>query len=613
MPKKKAKTELRPLKGGVRERRFLVFDLESKDGDSQKGGFTRPFLAACYDGRSYVSWYGEHCLRSALGFILRPEYSGHYIYAHYGGGFDYLHFLPLLLELPGTFEVELVPVASTIQAIRVTRGRYKWTFLDSFKLIPTKLEDAAKTFKVEHLKEEGFDYDTHETDPSWERYLKADCFALYAVLERFHAIIEQELGGEVGVTLASTSMLTFRRGYLRTAIQRCKEHHAFVREGYYGGNTQMFVREARGLRCYDINSSYPYAMLGPVPVSHHRSYRGKPSRQFLETTIGFVRANVQWAAHPYPNLPHRSPQGKLLYPIGEFSGVWCHEELLLAESMGAEVEWREGEWFNASDVLADYMRELYAYRVPTRPDFDEGVAKVAKDLGNSCYGKFGQNPERQLIVLRSDEEDFPDGCIAANDDDDCRVFFKPQVSDADYIIPQIAATITARARCNLQGYINRAHAMGGIVAYCDTDSIMTTADLSAFVGPELGQLKDEGHGHTYRGKFVQPKLYCLTDEQTGEDKVRMKGFRYADKRRADRALFDRATSGERYDEELKRTVLGDTIVTEELEKLGALAAAGFKRGPLKREVKKTILNWDTKRVWLPDGTSLPPTLSIDDE
>lgn len=595
--------ELSPLTACIKPRRFLVVDIETKDGDTQDAGFTRPFLAGFFDGTSYIDWYGEHCLRRLLRHLLSPTYSGTYIYAHNGGGFDYLHLLPLIAELPETFDIEIVPVASTIQALRIKRGRYNWTFLDSYKLIPAGLEKAGKALKVEVTKEEGFDYNTPETDERWRRYLETDCRSLYQIIERFHRIIEDELGGEVGMTLASTSMKTFRRSYLKAPIQRAKHTHEFVRQGYYGGNTQMFVRHAEGLHCYDINSSYPYAMLGRVPVAYERAYDGKPPEQFLQHSIGFVAATVHWpyriaSVRPlseYPCLPWRAPQHKLIYPAGTFSGVWMHEELLLAEEMGAHVEWQGGHWFHGQAVLADYMRTLYSYRDPTSPNYDETVSYVAKLLANSCYGKFGQNTIREKIILIAEDADFPLDARAANDDDNCRVFYMTEESDADYIIPQIAATITARARINLQRFINLAAERGGIVAYCDTDSILTTADLSDHCGPELGKLKDEGHGNTFTGHFLQPKLYKLTNEQTGEVKVRMKGFR-----KADEDTFERARRGE-------------TIVRQELEKLGALAQAGFKRGPLMREVKKSIKSVDTKRHWWPDGTSSPIVLNGEED
>lgn len=50
---------LKPLTGDAKRKRVAVFDIESKDGDTQKAGFTRPFLAAFYDGEQCVSFRND--------------------------------------------------------------------------------------------------------------------------------------------------------------------------------------------------------------------------------------------------------------------------------------------------------------------------------------------------------------------------------------------------------------------------------------------------------------------------------------------------------------------------------------------------------------------------
>ena len=624
---RKVKDTLDPLTRARRKRSYVVLDIETKDGAPgtrlQARGFTRPFLAGVFDGTTYLDWYGDKCLKRMLDYLIRPEYSGSYFYAHNGGGFDYLHLLPLLAAKEGPFQVEIIPVASTIQAIRVTRGRYRWTFLDSYKLIPASLEKAGKALGTDLRKQEGFDYDTPEDDPRWKEYLELDCRALYEIIGKFHNIIEDELGGEVGVTLASTSMLTFRRGYLKAPIQRCIPTHEFVRKGYYGGNTQMFRREVTGLHCYDINSSYPAAMLGPVPVAYHREFFGKPAAQFQSNTVGFVRAVVTWPKEVlYPSLPFRGLGGKLLYPGGRLEGVWCHEELLLAEEMGAQVLWLEGQWFHAAPVLRGYMEKLYSYRDPRSPAYNETLSFVAKLLGNSCFGKFSQHLVREKILILKPGEDYPvqtDKTIPkprqAVGGDDCLVWYVYERSDADYIIPQIGATITARARIQLQRAINEAHRRGGVVAYCDTDSIMTTANLSDWVGQDLGQLKDEGQGATFTGTFAQPKLYRLINERTGRHVHKMKGFTQAYEGQLAEGPGNRRLTSEEAEDMNKalfsKVMKGEAIYRQKLEKMGRLASLGFSRGPMMREVMKTMRSHDTKRQWHEDGSSSP--LILDEE
>src|SRR5690606_12945558 len=119
---------LAPLTAPVRRRRYLVTDIETKGDDPEGGwysstidrverrvqpaGFTRPFMVGLYDGEEFRITKGERCIADALDAILRRKYAGWYIYAHNGGRFDFLHFLPVLREMGWDFE--LITVGSSI-------------------------------------------------------------------------------------------------------------------------------------------------------------------------------------------------------------------------------------------------------------------------------------------------------------------------------------------------------------------------------------------------------------------------------------------------------------------------------------------------------------------
>ena len=94
------------------------------------------------------------------------------------------------------------------------------------------------------------------------------------MLERAHDIVEQEFGGEMGLTAPATAMKTFRRVYLKESIRRDTHTHGFVRLGYFGGRTEWLIPEGRFLSYYDINSSYPDAMTKPMPSTSLASWYG---------------------------------------------------------------------------------------------------------------------------------------------------------------------------------------------------------------------------------------------------------------------------------------------------------------------------------------------------
>lgn len=272
---------LEPLPEGCKRKKFGTIDLESKDGDTQRAGFTRPFFAGFYDPQrlDYESfrnephlakraWEDRHsdpggCIDKLLSVILTKRYRKYVFYAHNGGKFDFLFLLRWLREHSDEFIHEIVPIQSSIQVIRVwprgedpdVRSKLSWEFHDSLKILPMSLKKAGETFKVKAGKIE-HDLHMHEDSSLWDAYMKQDCLLLATVVSMAIDKVEQ-LGGEMAMTLPATSMKLFRKKYLgkdgvpeKIARFRhwddCKSPatcggcaHEWVRQSYYGGRTEM--------------------------------------------------------------------------------------------------------------------------------------------------------------------------------------------------------------------------------------------------------------------------------------------------------------------------------------------------------------------------------------
>lgn len=613
---------LRPLRGKPKRVKFAVVDIESKDGLwtdqelSQEPGFTRPFLAGYYDGEQFLSFRGPDAIERMVAFLLDPARDGWRYYAHFGGSFDWLHFLPEIVKTG--YHFELLTVSSSIQMLTVKRKadshRKGWAFLDSYKLIPIGLGKATKAFNVATPKMQ-FDLKTHEDDPGWDEYNRIDNVGLYEVLVRFHELVEERLGGEVGVTTASTSMRTFRRKYQKAPIYRHKRHHEFFRQAYYGGRVERIVGEMDGLHYYDFNSAYPYVMQAAMPIGKLYTCEGTP---FAATTgagtrIGFAHVSVRYPEDiNFPVLPYRH-NGRLCFPVGHFSGVWSAAEIYEAEEQGAEITWNKSVWIDSGPIFAEMVDELYQYRDKSRPGYDAGLAQTVKILLNSLYGKWGMNTEREKIIFLEEDQEPPEGAKPCDPfDPDCRLWLVKELVDAPYIAPQVAAHITALSRLHLHRLIITAEELGQ-VAYYDTDSVLTTADLSSLCSSKLGGLKDEGLGLTYKGVFLQPKLYSLEANESdalalppqnlaalaGVSAEEAAVWIAAGSIPPDKAYFLRklVMKGykERNAEAFDNVRNGGIISYKSLEKIGALARVGFKRGPQMRMVTRQIRKSDEKR------------------
>jgi len=692
---------LEPLSGAVKRKKFAVFDIESKHEGTQRAGFTTPFLLGAYDplGHDYQEFRNEPHLAKRpwqerywspggvidkyLNYILQPTFNGYNIYSHNGGSFDELFLLKWLRLHHDEFDFSIVPVQSTIQKLEVWRRpeheedaiRYRWNFLDSMKLLPMGLERACETFGLPGKEKQ--DLHLPENDPSWSSYLRRDCLALAEVLEKTHDLIEHKLKGEVGMTAPSTSMKLYRRRFLGkggcpSRIPRLAHYphcttkdtctgcaHEWIRQSYYGGRTEVFRLGGENLHYYDINSSYVAAMRETMPAGDRlieQTYRP----ELYEKYAGFVQCSVEIPETcDIPPLPYRSPAGKLIFPVGKFSGCWSVEELRLLEDPavnGKITNVVQAIWFKRKPLFVEMVDELWKLRDKSLPGFDEGLSALAKLMGNSLYGKFGMKQDRTQVVFATsdckegacilcsepatDEGQLCKGCEGskpAMDTPDADVWYQKQHVDAPYIIPQIAAHITALARVRLWRFMQLVVSRGGRIYYSDTDSVIT--DIAMESSSELGAFKDEYPGVKLRGAFIQPKVYMLEAEggfpdkkkpveKWDQSKVTMKGFprdmrtkenlealiRGSKLTKAQRRACDNdehvwthlsADEGK----ESKRCEVCGTLGFTRLEKVRTLARVGFHRGPQMVGVKKSFKSTYDKRVLYADGSTSPLVLN----
>lgn len=351
---KESSVLLRRLGGAIKGRRFATIDIEARQ-------WVHAYAVGFYDGKEYVDFIGEGtCIKSAIDHVLQPQYAGTWIYAHNGGNYDFLFFVRRLLErdMKRRFRVEVTPVGSTVICIEVHErelGEHlsgcdtpscpgcetkrlrsgpdlKWTFVDSVRLMPLPLDDLGETFAIGRKVELHMSYDDlarEENRKLMRDYLRKDCVLLYEALTRMQKVING-LGGQVGITLPSTSLDLWRRRYLREDIftnrhfrdcpewgkeyakgkapkERCRNClHKFIRRSYFGGRSEIFrmafvsqewteaaarelassktprarkkelreqLKAVEGVevlkgpaKLYDINSHYPACMLEGMPI-----------------------------------------------------------------------------------------------------------------------------------------------------------------------------------------------------------------------------------------------------------------------------------------------------------------------------------------------------------
>lgn len=305
------------------------------------------------------------------------------------------------------------------------------------------------------------------------------------------------------------------------------------RRGYYGGRCEIFSFGVFPESFYyDINSSFPYAMLKPVPLCFESYYSKSYGIENLDGLYGVVFAKIKAPEliNGVQFLPFRNEKGKLLFPAGEWSGVYTVEEALTASKIGYEVEVIDGYFCEeAEPIFKDYILEFYKMKKQAKPESVE--YDFYKCLMNSLYGKFAERRKKAILgkvtnyqtLLKSIFEkrrfaasffsDFPTFAASAQFFKgvlESYAFYNGWISgrekntvDFSYSVPLISAYITsyAREKLFLEG-MKKPEA----VLYCDTDAVVTTDKLTLPISSELGDWKEKKLDEF---QPIAPKVYRI--------------------------------------------------------------------------------------------------------
>lgn len=511
-----------PTKGQLK-RKIAVFDIETKD-------WIFPYAVGFYNGEVYKEFLGKYCIQNFIKDSVRHKYRGYLIYAHNGGKFDFNFLVEHLKDKE--FRIEMIMRGSVCVKLAVYHNKkYRncTKFVDSLCLLPYSLDKLTRDFNVPHkkqIKEIKEDYDLlyrmyKNDDPTFHKYLKYDVLGLYEVIQRFYNLIGRNRG-KVGLTLASTSLQTFKNGSLKFPLKMTnKKLNDEMKQGYYGGRTEIFrlLLPYEGIKyyCYDVNSLYPFVMRDNYfPITKPMVIRN-PYNNIYEEHVGISKCIVECPKTLYiPLLPYKFNH-KLYFPNGKMIGYWDHSLLMKARELGYKIVPLKSYVFKAQKIFKDYVDMFYKIKKESKPNTAPYI--ISKLLLNSLYGKFAQRQESEKIIKLNlpDIEKMREKITDVVDIDNGLFKIKSE-SKGNHFIPQISIHVTALSQLELYNHMEKIVEKDHIVGYCDTDSIFT--DMPMPTGDRLGELKEE---YTFeKGYFLLPKTYCVLDN--GDKKIKAKGF-----------------------------------------------------------------------------------------
>ncbi|PHT49273.1 hypothetical protein CQW23_13481 [Capsicum baccatum] len=244
----------------------------------------------------------------------------------------------------------------------------------------------------------------------------------------------------------------------------------------------------------------------------------------LDYLFGFVEAYI--FAPPdmkRPFLLYRTSKNTLIFPTGEFVGVYYSKELKYAKTIGYQVTPLCGYIFQKMDPCSpfkDFVTMLSIERIKAKKKGNESQTYVYKLLMNSLYERFGINPQTSLIEIYNYQiylkliQTY--GFVDADKLNDSYYIVNYKTSternpDIEWKPPKIAAVqlaveITACVRIYMYPYISREDCH-----YIDIDSILIIGRLldEVIFSTKLGKLKLE---YASYDTIYTAKNYCLFKE-----------------------------------------------------------------------------------------------------
>lgn len=523
------------------------FDLETYGWDIAKGKTETQVNALCCsilhgpkdkEGNYSEAWIHDKAHQNSEGVVIaameymfdHPEVDEWY--AHNMGRFDGLFMVAASTKIG--WKLEATPVDSRVIALEILNpeNERKIKLRDTYNLVPNSLRNCAIDFDL-HSKKlfQATDYRGDMRDLSAQKLregCRIDALIVLELLERLDSLVGS-YGGKLRATFSSTAI-----GIVRSQVEErggsfpdfSGKNDVWVNQtcdkARYGGRVEVYHHAPKEtLEEVDIRSSYPWSMAQLLPWKFVGRANAVDCLNYYDNSHArgvscIVRASVEVPKQMYPPLPFKlSGEDKVVFfPWGKWQGWFVGEELEYAEKeCGVKVTIHEGMIFESAQPFKDFIEKVYE----TKVNATGALRSFAKLTMNGCYGKFGESPDHQKLVVFKTKYDgiaymmdaSPGQCeILRNDERFLAVKRYRWSKHAHYAI---AASITAKSRIlHHRGIRN---SVGP--AYGDTDSV----HCKKFNGKTGNALGDFGYElQDYRGEFFAPKIYRLTENKTCEKK-----------------------------------------------------------------------------------------------
>jgi len=412
---------------------------------------------------------------------------------------------------------------------RYRKGKTSIFLMNNMQLFNVSLRELGNSVGMEKLE---VDFG-NVSDTDLLTYCKRDVEVMRIAWNKWQMFVEVNDLGNFKCTIGSQAFSAFRHRFKTKDIYIHTNEKAIEleRESYHGGRVEcFFIGKYREGKVYalDINSMYPYVMkVNKVPNKLTAYYDHITISDFnrISKSCGYIVQATITLKEPLLPVVH---EGKLLFPVGKISGVFCKPELELARQRGILHSVSRLCVYNEEIAFASFVEFFYSQRLKYKASGNVQYTYFTKLLMNSLYGKFGQKvTEYKQVGFNSKLPDsggstyslfkgrnvkyrIIDGIIEEESGE----------HESNDTFVAIASYITSHARVYLASLIKQCGWRN--IIYCDTDSLFVNEKgykrLVNKINPDtIGKLKVEGCSNNVI--IHAPKRYKFGD------KNRNKGIR----------------------------------------------------------------------------------------
>nr|ADO51614.1 dnapol [Moniliophthora roreri] len=590
--------------------KFGSFDLESfRDSDGINRVYALGFITSIDESPKlyYISdnenYDSNQLILNCINDMLINKYNNFIFYVHNLGKYDVIFLYNVLLKANLDKGYEYYILKHTMRdnniirldiKVRInsdnTENNYRYikiSLVDSLNILNYSLDKLTKNFNIgikkgkfphSFVNKQTFNYignkpniDYYDniditdynkiTETNWNlkeeclKYLNDDIKSLFDIMNEFSRFIYINFNVQMteALTITRLSLNIYKKKYYKNktipSINKIFLFN-FIKEGYYGGLTEVYIPYGKDLVYLDINSLYPFAALNSMPgleCNFIKSFtsinqRGRKDKGLdLDNLFGFFYAKVK-TNNQYLGLLPLHKDGKLIFPNGEFKGIWFSEELKFAKSKGYDITVIQGYNFNKVEgTFNEFVNELYDLKKGAK----DHKKLIFKSLLNNFFGRFGLNivkpitqtvnKERMDYIISTrnvhsfniiNEEKFLINYDPIISKEICQEHgldyikvlekeHKMNIENKLDIFKDVSIPISAIVNSNARVFMNKIKleiiSKGGKIYYSDTDSLVIDkkdlSNLEKFIGKEIGQFKIEYE--IKEAYFISNKTYCL--------------------------------------------------------------------------------------------------------